>query len=179
MSQKMRSHPSGALAAGRRDGTVDAMAFARASLGAALRQARQDAGMTQIELARRLGKSRTMVSRAELGRIHISVRDTKAVRRACRLHRKFADLLHAWRKGIRFESSSTRIVEHPAFRRIVAMGKPAIPLILRELEKEPSFLSWALREITGERPVPESASGNIPRIARIWLAWGRAHGYSW
>ncbi len=136
----------------------------------ALRRARQDAGMTQIELARRLGKSRTMISRAELGKIHISERDAKAVLRACRLHKKFTDLRHAWR---------TRIVSHPAFHRIIAMGKPAIPLILRELEKEPSFLSWALREITGERPVPESARGNIPRIARIWLEWGRAHGYSW
>ncbi len=96
--------------------------------------------MTQVELARRLGKTRTMISRAELGKIHISERDAKAVLRACRLHKKFTDLRHAWRKGIRFESSSTRIVSHPAFHRIVAMGKPAIPLILRELEKEPSFL---------------------------------------
>jgi hypothetical protein len=91
----------------------------------------------------------------------------------------FADLVRAWRHGIKFESSTTRILGHPAFRRIVALGEPAIPLILREIQREPDHLSFALREITGTSPVPAGAAGNMARIAALWLAWGRKQGYVW
>jgi predicted transcriptional regulator len=64
---------------------VDAIAFGRASLGAKLRQAREVSGLTQSELARRLNKSQTMVSHAELGGISIGERYVKAVLRACGL----------------------------------------------------------------------------------------------
>ena len=59
------------------------------------------------------------------------------------------------------------------------MGEPVIPLILHELERRPDHLSWALREITGATPVPRGAAGDMPRIAAIWLEWGRTHGYVW
>jgi len=91
----------------------------------------------------------------------------------------FADLVRAWRLGIKFESSSDRILSHPAFRRIVAMGEHVIPLILREIQHDPDHLSFALREITGASPVPPGAAGNMPRIAALWLDWGRKHGYVW
>jgi len=64
---------------------VDAIAFGRTSLGATLRQAREAVGMTQAELAKRMGKSQTMVSHAELGSISVGERYVKAVLRACGL----------------------------------------------------------------------------------------------
>jgi ribosome-binding protein aMBF1 (putative translation factor) len=68
-----------------RAGTVDAHEFVRHSLARDLRAAREHAGLTQAELARRMGKSQTMVSQAESGSARVSERYVKAVLRACGL----------------------------------------------------------------------------------------------
>jgi ribosome-binding protein aMBF1 (putative translation factor) len=66
-------------------GSVDAVEFARASLARDLRSAREQAGLTQGELAARLGKSQPMVSGAESGTISVSERYVAAVLKACGL----------------------------------------------------------------------------------------------
>jgi ribosome-binding protein aMBF1 (putative translation factor) len=66
-------------------GGVEARPFVRDSLAAGLRAAREQAGLTQAELATRLGKSQTMVSQAESGAARISERFVKAVLKACGL----------------------------------------------------------------------------------------------
>jgi transcriptional regulator with XRE-family HTH domain len=50
-----------------------------------VRQARQNAGLTQVELARRLGRSQTVVSLAETGGTRIGERYVRAVLVACGL----------------------------------------------------------------------------------------------
>jgi ribosome-binding protein aMBF1 (putative translation factor) len=67
------------------DGAVDAHAFVRSSLGADLRAAREEAGLTQAELAEKMGKSQTMISQAESGSARVSERYVRAVLKACRL----------------------------------------------------------------------------------------------
>jgi len=66
-------------------GTVDARAFVRQSLAGDLRAAREHAGLTQAELAERMGKSQTMVSQAESGAARVSERYVRAVLEACGL----------------------------------------------------------------------------------------------
>ena len=66
-------------------GAVDAVAYAGASLGRDLRTAREQAGLTQAALAAKLGKSQTLVSGAENGRIPVSDRYAAAVLKACAL----------------------------------------------------------------------------------------------
>ena len=66
-------------------GTVDAHAFVRESIAESLRAARAYAKLTQAELAKRLGKSQTMVSQAESGSARVSERYVKAVLKACGL----------------------------------------------------------------------------------------------
>ena len=66
-------------------GTVDARSFVRQSIGADLRAAREHAGLTQAELAERMGKSQTMVSQAESGTARVSERYVRAVLEACGL----------------------------------------------------------------------------------------------
>jgi ribosome-binding protein aMBF1 (putative translation factor) len=65
--------------------TVDAIEHARGSLAADLRTAREEAGLTQAELAKKLGKSQTMVSQAEAGNVSIGERYVAAVLKACKL----------------------------------------------------------------------------------------------
>ena len=54
------------------------------------------------------------------------------------------------------------IADHPAYREIIAMGEPAIGLILAELETRPDHWFEALRALTGEDPVPPEARGDAP-----------------
>ena len=73
----------------------------------------------------------------------------------------------------------SKMVIHPAYQRIVGMGQPVIPLIFRELEREPDHWFWALQSITGENPVSVDRRGDIVQMAAAWLEWGKAHGYRW
>lgn len=66
-------------------GSVDAVEYARASIGATLRAAREKAGLSQVELAARMGKSQPMISGAEGGSISVSERYIATVLKACRL----------------------------------------------------------------------------------------------
>jgi hypothetical protein len=53
------------------------------------------------------------------------------------LENRFKQLAAEWRRDVALLSSVTAIVEHPAYRQIIALGRDVVPLILRELEKEP------------------------------------------
>jgi hypothetical protein len=92
---------------------------------------------------------------------------------------EFAHLADQWRKERGATSMAKRMAEHPAYRKIVAMGEKAVPLILAELERQPDHWFFALHEITGANPVPEKSRGNLPQMAQAWLDWGRKQGYRW
>ncbi len=74
-------------------------------------------------------------------------------------------------------SDPSEIVGHPAFREIVSLGMPVVPLLLGDLEQRPRLWVWALAEITDENPVPPSDRGRIGKMTEAWLAWGWAKGY--
>lgn len=65
--------------------TVDAIEYARAAIGVDLRTAREAAGLTQADLAKKLRKSQTMVSQAEAGNVSVGERYVAAVLKACGL----------------------------------------------------------------------------------------------
>lgn len=90
---------------------------------------------------------------------------------------KFKTLAFQWKAETGHLSSATKMAEHPAYRKIVEMGKAAIPLILEELEREPGYWFCALRSITGADPVPEVDRGKMRKMAGHWLRWGRERGY--
>lgn len=71
--------------AGLPSGSVDAVPYARASIGSTLRAARELAGLTQAALAKSMRKSQSMVSGAESGGISVSSRYVAAVLKACGL----------------------------------------------------------------------------------------------
>jgi hypothetical protein len=67
------------------EGSVDAVEFANASLASDMRAARDAAGLSQPELAKKIGKSQSMVAGVEAGRIAAGERYVRAVLRACKL----------------------------------------------------------------------------------------------
>ena len=62
------------------------------------------------------------------------------------------------------------------YQRIIGMGPPAVPLILRELHREPDQWFWALEAISEENPVPPEAAGTVREMARAWIEWGKRQG---
>ena len=81
-----------------------------------------------------------------------------------------------WKSDTEFLSDADKIIGHPAFRAIIGLGQEVVPLLLRDLQSQPSLWVWALPEITGEDPVPAGDSGNIHRMTAAWLQWGRDKG---
>lgn len=91
---------------------------------------------------------------------------------------EFSNATAIWKAERGATSSTTAIAMHPAYQRIIGMGKPALPLILRELNKELDHWFWALKAISGEDPVPVEHRGKMKHMAQDWLQWGREKGYA-
>jgi hypothetical protein len=62
---------------------------------------------------------------------------------------------------------------HPAYQQIIGLGNEAVPLLLRELKKEPDHWFWALKAITGVDPVEPTQRGRVKEMAGAWLRWGK------
>jgi hypothetical protein len=92
---------------------------------------------------------------------------------------RFRRLEARWEEETAYFSSSTAIVQHPAFQEIIGLGTAVLPFMLRDLEQGPRLWVWALPAITGADPVPEEDRGNIRRMGEAWLAWARGKGYRW
>ncbi len=94
------------------------------------------------------------------------------------LRTTFEQLAEAWRQRSGYLSFIRKKTTLPEYHRIIGLGRPVVPLLLRELEREPEFWFDALEAITGDNPVPESvsASGNIQAVTDCWVKWGRDRG---
>ena len=89
----------------------------------------------------------------------------------------FRQLAETWRTETRYSSSAAKMAMHPAYQRIIAMGTPAIPLILRDLQQTRGHWLWALYILSGfEDPAPEGATFN--EAVDAWLEWGKREGYT-
>jgi hypothetical protein len=111
-------------------------------------------------------KQTTYLHRANLSRLE-----------AIQLEKTFFELANQWRRETNHMSLMSDIILHPAYQRIIGMGLNVVPLILRELSKEPDHWFWALRSITGANPIKPEDRGRLKKMAEAWLDWGRQHGY--
>jgi hypothetical protein len=94
----------------------------------------------------------------------------------------FRTFVSQWRKERGATSSITEMVLCSSHLNIIAMGPPAIPLILREMENEgedPDMWFVALQLLTKTNPVTDDARGNFKKMAALWLDWAHRHGYVW
>ncbi len=91
----------------------------------------------------------------------------------------FRQLADEWIDDTQFQSSLTRITNHPSYQKIISFGNEVVPLILRDLAANPRLWFAALREITGADPVRLNERGNIAAMADSWLRWARANNIQW
>jgi ribosome-binding protein aMBF1 (putative translation factor) len=66
-------------------GSVDAVEYTMSSIARTLRKAREHAGLSQNELAKKIRKSQAAVSSAEGGKMRVTDAYIKAVLKACKL----------------------------------------------------------------------------------------------
>ena len=93
---------------------------------------------------------------------------------------KFHRLADEWKRERGALSTAAAMAALPSYRRIMGMGKEALPFIFAELKAEgdsPSHWFLALAAITDENPVPAESRGKLSEMAKAWLAWGRKAGY--
>ena len=91
------------------------------------------------------------------------------------LKKYFNELVASWKRAAQGASNSEVILAHPAYLEILAMGPPAVPLILRDFERKGWHWYAALHQLTGARPYPSGTRGR-ERMRQAWLAWGRESG---
>jgi len=78
-----------------------------------------------------------------------------------------------WKRERSPVSAPEDIVRDWPYRAIIALGPEVVPLILRELEKEPGDWFWALAILTGANPVAEEDQGKLQAMTKAWLTWGK------
>ena len=92
------------------------------------------------------------------------------------IEQRFRRLEAQWKADTEFLSDAGRIVTHPAFKAIIALGVEVVPIMVRDLQERPSLWVWALPEITGVNPVAATDGGNIRKMTDAWLKWARDQG---
>jgi hypothetical protein len=93
---------------------------------------------------------------------------------------KFHRLADEWKRERGALSTAAAMAALPSYRKIMGMGKDALPFIFAELKAEgdsPSHWFLALAAITDENPVPPESRGKLSEMAKAWLAWGKKAGY--
>ena len=89
---------------------------------------------------------------------------------------RFTRLAAEWKRDSRFLSNSAQMAMLRPYQRIIGMGLPVVPLILKELAREPDQWFWALEAITEQNPVPTEAAGKVALMAKAWIEWGKSEG---
>ena len=107
------------------------------------------------------------------------IRGSSASEPALTVEERFQDFAGRWRAETLFSSSATDLVLNVWYQRIIALGEAVVPLLLRELEREPGHWGYALRVVTGVNPVSPGHSGDLEQIATAWVSWGTSQGIRW
>ena len=99
-----------------------------------------------------------------------------AIATAGGLKGEFDELARRWKAETRL-GSMTQTITHPAYLGIIGLGPAAIPLILRDLSREPDHWFTALRALAKTSPVNAEDAGNMKKMRRAWLEWGKQNGH--
>ena len=93
------------------------------------------------------------------------------------IEQQFQNYLKLWKKETAGDSSLNRITGNMNYLRIMTMGKGVIPLILRELQREPAPWFVALRALSKDDSIGRDSPGDFRKIASAWIRWGKQQAY--
>jgi hypothetical protein len=86
---------------------------------------------------------------------------------------KFRRLKGQWLNEIAGVSDLDEIVENENYQEIISMGYDVVQFIIDDLKRSPKPWFYALREITGDSPIPANAAGNLQQMTDAWLSWAK------
>lgn len=109
----------------------------------------------------------------------IPIKPTPTTLPAEPVEERFRRLEAIWLAEVGHQSSTTKLIHHPAFQEIIALGQAVVPNMLQDLADRPRLWVWALPEITGADPVPTCDRGDIAKMTEGWLHWAKANEYRW
>lgn len=97
------------------------------------------------------------------------------------LHPKKTDTLKAefnkyanqWKMETAGHSILIHKIKNLNYLYILAMGKDALPFILKDLEETGDDWFAALKFIARDNPVPKEYMGDIEKMREYWLKWGK------
>jgi len=72
---------------------------------------------------------------------------------------------------VALSSNMADYLNAPSYRSLVALGNPAIPLIIERYKRDNLPWGFALDDITGLHMIPNRNSYNPPSTKRLWLEW--------
>ncbi|MFP2930534.1 hypothetical protein ACLESO_36110 [Pyxidicoccus sp. 3LG] len=87
---------------------------------------------------------------------------------------RFEELAKEWEAHCaahREASNPYVFLNHPSFEALVALGRPAVPLIIERYRDGSLFWGSALRRITGVATFGDGVVGNLSETRRSWLKW--------
>lgn len=88
---------------------------------------------------------------------------------------EFRALSRQWKRETAILSNLSKIVMHPAYQRIMAMGPNVIPLILQELNERPGHWFWALHNLVPAGSNPAEGVKTTKDARNAWLEWGKTN----
>jgi hypothetical protein len=89
--------------------------------------------------------------------------------------RKFRRLAEQWYHETGMISMIHKKSMHPAYQRIIGMGKDALPFIFHEMKKKRAHWLWALSAIIDDDIAkPEHT---LTEACEAWIKWGENNGY--
>lgn len=92
---------------------------------------------------------------------------------------EFERLARTWQTDTVLQSNVTLKSLHPAYLKIIGMGKASVQYMLEDFQKgKIRHWFWALTAIVGEAgPSVSGIDGNVAAMAEAWVTWGKAKGY--
>lgn len=103
------------------------------------------------------------------------------------LESTFNVLADKWEQETAYYSLMGQMVQHYSYQLILSIGKEAIPLILRRIERQGGLWYHALETISGI-PTPAGKTNlqtegwhtvDVKKANAAWLQWGKEQGYQW
>ena len=84
---------------------------------------------------------------------------------------EFAQLVSKWKRDTRHSSSIMKSILHPAYLRIIGLGRPVLPLLLAELRRNPDHWFVALSSVAGTDAAEHTET--FGQAVEAWLSWGK------
>jgi len=89
------------------------------------------------------------------------------------VERVFRESANHWKSETVHLSSVAKMISRPSYLRIVGLGKPVLPFLIKELIDSPDHWFAALEAITGDNPVPNRAT--FDQAVQSWAEWWSQH----